>query len=865
MKKITEAMQEYFARVPDALSGRKWLFALLFLAATIFCFMGMGRNKFDLTVEGWFEEDDPVLVALNGFHAKFGSEDHIFIAYKPKDGNLFSKQSLEAVKGITDELIHRNAPGLRNTEDSILNHIVKITSLVNASVLEAKNDVLISRPLAGVAIPDSPEELAKLRATAESQKSFPLLYYSKDMQYGGILIETDFGAIPVEEPASNKDLELVDALDAPTAGAAGTAAVSEKPIKFKPTDLSEYHALWKRIKPVLEKPEYAGSLEYFPIGNPPSVEYDMAMLNEMGMLYLAALVIMIGLLWFFFRSLSAVAWMLTIVVLSTIWTMGINGWMGLTVSGFLMLTLMLILTIGMADAVHIMSGYLFYRNEGLDHRAAVREAYSKAGIACLLTALTTIIGIASLWLAKIVPVKNFAIMSSVGVIVAYFLTIFLLPLLLDLWAPKSKPARAAKGGWIGLQLPNFSRFLQTRLDGVIPLVQKRPFAYIGFFLALFLVCVYGATKVRVDSDPLSQYPKGAPIHEAVRLVDDKMMGAQNMEIYLDLGRPDAFQDPYVLQAIDGLQERLKQKHKEVVRVSSLVNVVKDSYQKLNEGREEMYTVPSDPQVLSQTLFLFNSANVADRRKLVSDDYRQSHISVQTHALGSYESKLLFERMQGDINATVAELKQKYPEARISITGIFALMMKGADYMTVAAVSSFGFALVVISVVLLLVFGSIKAGLIAILPNLIPSLLTFGLLGLFRIPLDFTTMMIAPIIIGIAVDDTVHFISQYRTNVMIEGDIISALRATVKECGQAIAFTSLVLGIGFGIMAVAEAPNTSNIGKFAFLSVMVGFLNDLLLLPALILVFKLDFRGRKPAAFLAASSTTSRLTITEEAK
>jgi uncharacterized protein len=864
MEKVTKPIQEFFSRVPDVLRSRKWLFALFFLAATVFLFMGIGRAKFDLTVEGWFEKDDPVLVALNGFHAKFGSEDHVFITYRPKDGDLFSKQSLEALKGITDELLNRNAQGPRKAEDSILGHIVKITSLVNASVLEADGDALISRPLVGNVIPSSPQELAKIRATAESQKIFPLLYYSKDMKYGGILIETDFGAIPVHKPAGDNDLEMGDALEAPVAGAAAEAD-GEAPIEFKPIDLAEYDALWKRIKPVLDKPQYSGSLEYHPIGNPASVEYDVAMLKEMGMLYLAAVVIMIALLWFFFRSLSAVVWILAIVVMSTIWTMGINGWMGHTVSGFIILTLMLLLTIGMADAVHILSGYLFYRDEGLDHRAAMRETYLRAGIACALTAVTTIIGIASLWLAKIVPIRNFAVMSSVGVVVAYFLTMFMLPLLLDLWAPKSMSARAMKGGWVGLALPNFSRFLQARLDRIIPMVQKGPLVYVAVFFALFLVCGYGALKVKVDTYPLSQYPKGAPIHETVRLVDEKMMGAQSMEIYLDLGKPDAFQDPYVLKAIDGLQARLKQKHPEVVRVSSLVNVVKESYQKLNEGKEEMYVVPSDPLVLAQTLFLFNNANVEDRRKLVSDDYRQSHISVQTHSLGSYKSKQLIDRMQGDIDATVAELKQKYPQARISTTGVFALMMKGADYMTEAAVSSFGSALVVISVVLLLVFGSLKAGLIAILPNLIPSILTFGLLGMFGIPLDFTTMMIAPIIIGIAVDDTVHFISQYQTNVRRGGDIVKALHATVKECGQAIAFTSLVLGLGFGILAIAEAPNTSNIGKFAFLSVMAGLLNDLFLLPALILAFKLDFKGRKPAAVPAGSGRTQQMAITEGVK
>src|SRR5262249_5598733 len=150
----------------------------------------------------------------------------------------------------------------------------------------------------------------------------------------------------------------------------------------------------------------------------------------------------------------------------------------------------------------------------------------------------------------------------------------------------------------------------------------------------------------------------------------------------------------------------------------------------------------------------------------------------------------------------------------------------------------------ISLILLIIFNSFKAGFISLLPNLIPSFLVLGILGLLNFPIDFYTMMLAPIVVGIAVDDTIHFVSQYRAEVLKDGDIRRALRDTVKECGQGIVFTSLVLGLGFGIMSIASSPGLANLGKLGFLSIFSGLLCELFLTPALIMVFKLTFASQR---------------------
>jgi uncharacterized protein len=270
-------------------------------------------------------------------------------------------------------------------------------------------------------------------------------------------------------------------------------------------------------------------------------------------------------------------------------------------------------------------------------------------------------------------------------------------------------------------------------------------------------------------------------------------------------------------------------------------VVKDANQKLNAGNAENYRIPDTREVLSQTLFLFNSANPSERQRLVDDNYRKANIKIALHNYGSYEYSSVFEQMRKDIDQTMAELKSRYPKTEVSITGIFALAMQASDYITENQALSFGIAILAVSLILLMVFGSVKLGLIALIPNLIPATLTLGLLGLFGIPLDFYTMMLAPIILGISIDDTVHFMSQYQRQLDVDGDVNAALRRTMSESGVGIVFTALILGLGFGIMAIATAAGTSNMGKFGAMAIFMGLLNDLFLLPALLLAFKPKFK------------------------
>ena len=854
MKRLMNSMTRYFESVPDRMRRHRLAAWLFFAAATAFCVMGFGKIRFDTSIEGWFEKDNPVIAALDWYHHDFGSEDHLYIAYRAKDGDVFSEASLKALSQLQQELQERRMR-TQDQQNAPLRHVVKITSLINAPILRAEGGSLIAAKLVGATLPSSPAEREKLRRIALSQKSFPGLYFSKDFQWGGILVETNFGAIPVDTAASDKPAAVNEVnFDAPIAALAS----GERP-KFQPTDLKDYIGLMDEVKAVIDQPRYAAHFEYFPVGATAAAEYNLAMATELGMLNAVALLIIIALLWLIFRSLSAVVWPVVIVVLSTLWMIGITAWLGLPITFFVMVAIMLTLAVGVADVVHMVSAYTSARRHGDDHATALRHGFRNVAVACLLTTITNIVAVVALSITPIVPIQVFAFMCALGVGLPFLLSVYLLPLMLDVWAPQvaaaAEPAtpRRALFGSLSRRIPDLSTVLARQLDKVLPAVEKAPRTIIAVFLAVFLVCIYGAFQTQVNTDPVGSFPKNSHMRESVKKVDRHMLGAQSMEIYLDLGAENAFHDPFVLQALEQLQSGIETRYKDfVVRTSSIADTTKASYKALNEDREDKYVIPDDRSAVSQTLFLFNQSTPDDRRKLVSDNYDKSHISVRLYNRGSYEYSQAWAGIQADIGKTVEALKTRYPAATVSMTGMLPLMMQGADYLTSNELQSFGVSIVLVSLVLLVLFGSFKAGMIALVPNLIPAILAYGVLGLTGQPLDITTMMIAPIIIGIAVDDTVHFIVHYRNEVAADGNIRRALQATLHHSGQSVVFTTLILGLGFGILGFAGNAGVASLGIYGFLAILTGLLNDLFLLPAAILVFKLRFDSgeARPAAAAA---------------
>lgn len=867
MRKLLDSLNLYFETVPDSLRAKRIFLWLFFILVTVFLSFGIPRVNFDMTLESWFAEDDPTKIALSQFRDQFGSDDGIYIVYKAKDGDILSQASLEAIVGIREDLLSFRQR-LQEGETSKLEHVTRVETIASANVLQVDNDTLISRKFIGKDFPQTQSEREALRRAAWQQKNFPLLYFSKDFQYGGISIQTDLGTIPLNSSTAADELseesdEAEQEEDEMEISMEVDESAVQEIVKFEPIEMGDYIGLMEAVEEIIYKPEYTEHLEYFPVGNAPMMKVFMEMMEEMGPLFTGMLVLMAILLWILFRSLSGILWPITIVILSSLWVTGLAGWSGIVITSMITLTVLLIMAVGVADSVHILSAYLFFRNEGQDHESAMRSSFKKAALPCMMTSLTTMVGMLALTLTSISHIKVFGYSSALGVVLAFLFTAYLLPLMMDLWPPVSRKYKSGDKSpktqnvvskfskMIGRKIPNMASIVQKILDQILPLVEKRPGAIVMVFALVFAICIYGATRVRIDTNIIEATKEGSILRQIYQVVDTHMMGTQNLEIYLDLGKDNALQDPAVLIAMEQLQAKITEKYsKYVVRTYSLADVVKEAYQVLNEDRKEMYLVPTDKNVLAQTLFLFNNANPEDRRKLVSDDYSKSHISVQLYNAGSLEYTRFFAEVQNEIEDSFAPLKNDYPQLKLSVTGGLALMMELTDYISWTQLRSISLAIGIISLILIFVFGSYLVGLLSILPNLLPSALTFGLLGLFNLPLDSDTIIIAPVIIGIAVDDTIHFITHYRGEVLKDGKIRRSLENTIREVGQAITFTTLILGCGFAVMAFSSYMSLVKVGIFGSLAIFVALISDLLFLPALILIFKPRFLTKEEKAALS---------------
>jgi len=885
MKSLLLYLNKYFAKVPSQLIPYRKAVLILALLSTIFMGYGASRFVLDTSFDVWFSESDPAIEALDEFRDQFGSDDGLFIVYEAKDGDVFSNQSLTLISEITEILDNYETISdeewlerFNLTPEVVesLTHIKRVQSLSNIRIQKNEDDVLSSPRLVPKNIPSDMEKLSEIGSEADDQPSLLLFMFSKDHRFGAISINTDFGAIPVVQESDDdfslfSDDDWSDDFDA----SMDDDAVVQR-IEYQPDEPALYMPFMKAITAITEQPKMTEHFNFYPIGNSAMIALAMDTMIQAAFLLVGMVVIINLLLWTLFRSASAVVLPQLAIGLSILFVIGGLSWLNLASTTLIALTVMLVIAVGVADCVHVMSSYLFYRRDGKEHDEALSKAYGKTGVPILLTTITTMAGMSSLAATGMPMFVQFGLSSAAGVFFAFLYTIYLLPVLLNYWHPMqvkkisqtdenrkssikavvllmkskvlsvlcffAKPLmRGAKK--VGLVWLFSAEWLQPLLDKIPAFVERFRYLVAIIFFGGFIVCLYGATQVKIDSNLVELYSDDVPIGQAYDIVDENMMGTGSMVIVVDTASSDGIMDPDVLNSMDRLQNKIEASYSNyIIRTNSLADLVKDTHA-IMQSSEEFRTIPDSQIAVSQLLYLFNSSNPEERRALVSDDYSKSHISVQLRNAGSNEYKEFFKEIQQDINSEFNKLTASYPEIKVQITGSFALMMRLADDISKNQFKSLAIAAVVISLLLMVTLGSLQAGVMSIIPNLIPATLAFGLMGLLGIPLDTDTLMIAPLIIGIAVDDTIHFISHYRMSLAQNHNMKFALVETIKEVGQAVTFTTLILGCGFFMLIFSDYLGLAKIGGFGSLAIFVALLCDLLFFPALIMIFKPKF-GQK---------------------
>jgi len=387
-------------------------------------------------------------------------------------------------------------------------------------------------------------------------------------------------------------------------------------------------------------------------------------------------------------------------------------------------------------------------------------------------------------------------------------------------AAPEKRHRKKRAGWI-----------ERTLEKVAGLSGKGVKGSIAAAVLVFLVSLTGIFRIEINTNEIQYFRQNHPIRVATEFIERNLTGTIPLEIMLT-GKADAFKKPDTLRRVDEL-ERYMGSLDFLQKTFSPVHFLKEINQVVHDGDPAFHRIPESSNLTAQLLLLAEGSGSEEIENYLDlTDFSRARVQGRLNYLGTNEMM--------EINRKVEQKTEELfgpVDIRAEITGGIPLYLNMVDYLLDSQIRGFSLALITIFVMLSLLVRSLKLGLLAMVPNCIPIFLTFGIMGWAGIYLDLGTVLIASIAIGLAVDDTIHFIARFRLLFQQHGTYDTALRETIRTIGSPITMTSIVLFFGFGIMMVSTFKPIVYFGLLAAITMLSALVADLFILPALIKLFK----------------------------
>ncbi len=509
------------------------------------------------------------------------------------------------------------------------------------------------------------------------------------------------------------------------------------------------------------------------------------------------------------RRVGAALLPLAVVLVTVLWTTALfvaaghqTNWVTAIISPILFL-------IGVASAVHFLALYQEAAPRSASRREAIERALAAVALPCLFTSLTTAVGFASLMANRIMPVRVFGLYAAVGVLLAFGATMVVVPAGLRL---------VGRRGGTGVNTPRRPPGL---LLGVDRLAQGRPLAVLVVGLLITAGVTAGVHRMRVETNMLSYFHPEAEVVQHSLRIEQVYGGAAPLDIVVDAGEPGGALDPTVLDGIAALQTHLASMEG-VVRGVSVADLLID-VRRATTGDVDAGLPASAAE--SAQLLMLPDPDVVD---LVVDLERRT-TRVSTRFAGAGRGLKWSRGLLADVEQACADTLGGRAEVRL--TGSSVLFVHMDRYLVTGQVRSLVIVLALIAGIMIVLFGSLRVGLLAMIPNVLPIAALLGAMGWLDMPLDGLTVMIACIAIGIGVDDTIHYLVHLRREMRAGADLGTAMTRTIGSVGRAIVFTSVVLALGFGVFCTSDFVGTRNFGLLTALTVLVALVADLLVLPA----------------------------------
>lgn len=727
---------------------------LLAVAALVDLRTGGFRLEVDPAADRLLPEDDADRRFYDRVRYQFGSDDQLVVALVTDD--VFTPDGLARLVRLTERI--RAVDGVR-----------EVLSLASALSVSGTEDGLEIAPFF-LMPPDSPEALAALRREVLGN---PI--------YGGSLVSSDGRAAAV----------VVSFVDMPNR-------------EFLARGLDE------RIAAIAE--EERGGHQVWITGGPHIAgETTRVLLAEMVKLPLLIGLALAAMLLLSFRTARGVWVPLATIALAVAWTLALVVAMGISLNAVTVLIPPLLTTLGLSYSVHVVSEYYDAAGESGEGGPArrVAAALAKVALPVALTGLTTAVGFASLALSPLPAVREFGLLSVLGVGCTVAASLTFTPAVLALLpVPRRLPPGAGAG---------FER-LAARVAHFD--LSRRPLIF-GAFAAVFALALLGAAGIRVGTEQISKFPPDAPVRVHFEAVNRHLEGANPFFVVLESDARDAFLEPANLKEVEALQSWLEAQP-EIGGTTSLADYVKLLNRGFHENHPDQLVIPERRQLVSQ-LLLFGAS--PELRRFVEARYQTTTIQVRARVVDSDDVELLTRRIEERLAALPERLRGRVTGTAVVFNRALDGIIRGQTFSVLAALG-------VIYAILALLFLSVRIGLIALVPNVVPVAVYFGALGWSGISLSPGTSLIAPMVLGIAVDDTIHYFARFLRDAKRLGDEERATAAALSSVGRPVTYTTAALCVGFLCLTVSEFRTQAELGVLAAFALAFAWVTDVLLTPAL---------------------------------
>lgn len=551
--------------------------------------------------------------------------------------------------------------------------------------------------------------------------------------------------------------------------------------------------------------------------------YTQTMKIDLVILLIAGLIVIITILGFIYRKVIGVLMPFIVVGLVVIWSMAFMELTGKHIDVLSNAIPTILVVTGLSVAIHVLTKYIDHLKEGMSKEESLKTTITHVGLANIFTTITTVVGFASLATSGIKPIDDFGLYTAFGVALSFIIGYTVLPALLYLWpAPKKFGRTAPKVTWEKMLYSLFSFIMKFKVPIVI--------------VSLAIAAVMGVFTffIKENTYLLEDLSKKDKMKQDFLFFEYQFQGTRPFEMSIQVKGDKTVFDREVITEIEKIENYLHSDYK-LGFIISPIAAIKGSNKALAGGNDESYVIPESNERYKRIVSELKATNTSDFMKsVVTPDYKIARLRSIMPDMGSNKANDYNEGLAKFYNENVNKDLIEY-----HITGTAELIDKNNRNLTMNIIQGLIIAFVLVSIIFLILFKNWRMVLIAIVPNVVPLLILSGTMGILGISMKMSTAILFTIAFGIAVDDTIHFLSRLKTELKEGKSILYAIKRTYMTSGKAMIITTLILCIGFGVLGISSFQAVKMIGLMVSYTLLFALICDLVLLPALIVLFYRD--------------------------